>query len=78
MQHRNRTKTVRVPLSLDPATNSVLEALAQVGIFGKNKAEAGTTIIRHWIWDNQDKLAQQGIQLRENKKRGGPNPPAQR
>ncbi len=66
MARKNRTSTVRVPLSLDPTTDAVLERLAHLGVFGKNKAEAAATILGHWIWDNQDKLAQQGIKLREN------------
>lgn len=65
---RNRTETVRVPLSLDPTTDTVLEGLARLGVFGKNKAEVGATILGHWIWDNQEKLAKQGIQLMGNKK----------
>ncbi len=70
MPRRNRTKTVRVPLSLDPSTDAVLERLARIGIFGKNKAEVAVTILRHWIWDNQDKLTRQSIQLTGNKKGG--------
>lgn len=68
MTRRNRTATVRVTLSLDSATDSVLEHLARIGIFGKNKAEVGVTILRHWIWDNQDKLTQQGIRLTGSKR----------
>lgn len=70
MPRRNRTKTVRVPMSLDPTTDSVLERLARIGIFGKNKAEVAVTILRRWIWDNQDKLTRQRIQLTGKKKEG--------
>ncbi len=38
--------TVKVALSLDPATNQILEDLAAIGIFGKNKAEVGSIILR--------------------------------
>jgi hypothetical protein len=64
MASRNRTHTVRVPLSLDPATDGVLEDLAHIGIFGKNKAEVGSTILRQWIWTNSEKLSTHGIRLR--------------
>jgi len=54
---------VKVALSLDPAKNSVLEELAGLGIFGKNKAEVASTILAQWIWDNEEKLRRQGIKL---------------
>ncbi len=68
MPRRNRTPTVRVPLSLEPATNAVLEDLATLGIFGKNKAEVASALLAQWIWDNEDKLSRRGIQLPRKKK----------
>jgi hypothetical protein len=59
-----------VPLSLDLTTDSVLERLAEIGIFGKNKAEVAVTILRHWLWDNEEKLTRQSIQLTGAKKGG--------
>jgi hypothetical protein len=55
-------------LSLDPATNGVLEDLAGVGALGKNKAEVGLSILRQWIWANVEKLAQLGIRLPKKSK----------
>lgn len=63
MAARNRTGTIRVPLSLDPSTNGVLEEMAHLGLFGKNKAEVAVTIIRAWVWDNDEKLNRQGVDL---------------
>jgi hypothetical protein len=57
-------------LSLDLTTDSVLERLAEIGIFGKNKAEVAVTILRHWLWDNEEKLTRQSIQLTGAKKGG--------
>lgn len=74
MKPRNRTKTVRAILSLDATTADVLERIAHLGIFGKTKAEAGTTILRYWIWENQDKLAQQGVRIADDKKGPFPTP----
>jgi hypothetical protein len=68
MPRRNRTSTVRVPLSLDPAKDRVLEQLARLGLFGKNKAEVASTILAQWIWDNEEKLRRHGIRLRSFKK----------
>jgi hypothetical protein len=63
MSRRNRTETVKVPLSLDPTTDSILEDLAHFGLFGKNKAEVASAILRNWIWSNEEKLKRQGIRL---------------
>jgi len=56
-----------VTLSLDPAKNGVLEELAGLGIFGKNKAEVASTILAQWIWDNEEKLRRQGIRVQTDK-----------
>jgi hypothetical protein len=63
MPPRNRTTTIRVLLSLDPTTDGVLERLAHIGLFGKNKAEVGTAILREWIWTNEEKLSRHGVTL---------------
>ena len=63
MAKRNRTDTRKVQLSLDPATNTVLEDLATSGLLGKNKAEVGTAIISRWIWSNLEKLNDLGVKL---------------
>ena len=68
MRRKNRTETVRVILSLDSTTHDVLDRIARLGIFGKTKAEAGTSILRYWIWENQDKLERQGVHLTVSKK----------
>jgi hypothetical protein len=63
MARRNRTATIKVPLSLDPTTNVILEELAHIGLFGKNKAEVACSILRAWIWANEEKLLRQGVKL---------------
>lgn len=65
MKRRNRTETIRVILSLDPATDGVLEYLAHIGLFGKSKARVAATIIGNWIWDNEEKLNRQGIRIQK-------------
>jgi hypothetical protein len=60
---KNRVGTIKLPLSLDPTLNRVLEELADNGILGKNKAEVAVAILWKWIWDNEDKLGRQGIRL---------------
>ena len=68
MKKRNRTETIRVILSIDPATDRVIEDLAHIGLFGKNKAQVATTIISRWIWDNEAKLDRQGIKIEKKNK----------
>ena len=63
MPRSNRVGTIKVPLSLDPTTNRVLERLASASILGKNKAEVALTILRTWLWDNEEKLRSQGVRL---------------
>ena len=68
MSRRNAIPTVKVPLTLDMATNRILEQLASIGVFGKNKAEVAAGILRTWIWDNEEKLGRQGVALVSNAK----------
>jgi len=68
MATRNRTGTIRVPLSLDPITDGVLERLAAIGLFGKNKAQVAATILGQWVWDNEEKLGRHGIKLKKREK----------
>jgi hypothetical protein len=70
MSRRNRTETIKVPLSLDPTTNVILEDLAHIGLFGKNKAEVASSILRDWIWSNEEKLERHGINFATKNKRG--------
>ncbi len=63
MNRRNRTGTVRIQMSVNPTTNAVLENLASLGFFAKNRAEVAAAILAQWIWDNEDKLARRGIEL---------------
>jgi hypothetical protein len=71
MNRRNRIETIKVPLSLDPTTNVILEDLAHIGLFGKNKAEVASSILRDWIWSNEEKLKRNGIRLVKKIKAGG-------
>jgi hypothetical protein len=58
---------VRLKLSLDAATDRVLQRMVPVGLHGKNKSEVASWIIHEWIWHNQDKLALVGVRVGENK-----------
>jgi hypothetical protein len=63
MRVRNKIATVKVPLSLDTTTHRILDDLAGIGIFGKNKAQVAAAIVRTWIWENEEKLSRQGVKI---------------
>jgi hypothetical protein len=44
-----------------------LEELAQIGILGKTKSEIAARIVTDWIWNNEDRLLRQGINLKDEK-----------
>jgi hypothetical protein len=75
MRRRNKAATVRLQLSVDPTTNDVLEDLASLGVFAKNRAEVATAILSQWVWENEEKLARRGIELpRKRSNRSGSSP----
>lgn len=50
-------------LRISPATEQLLERLAEKGLYGRNKAEVATFILREWTWNNTDKLKDHGIEF---------------
>jgi hypothetical protein len=70
MRGKNSVSTERVQLSLSENLVDVLAQIAELGILGKNKAEIATWIVTEWIWSNEDRLARQGILLRQQTKQG--------
>ena len=64
MRPVNTVRTERVQLSLSDSANAVLEQLADIGVLGKTKAEIANRIVTDWIWNNEDRLLRQGINLR--------------
>jgi hypothetical protein len=41
----------------------LLEDLAQGGLYGRNKAEIGSFILREWTWSNIEKLKDHGVEV---------------
>lgn len=56
MSRLNGVRTLRLQLTIDATT-------VGLGIYGANKAEVACSMIRHWSWENQDKLRANGISL---------------
>lgn len=73
MRGKNSVPTERFQLSLSENLSAILTQLAGLGL-GKTKAEIATWIITDWVWNNEDRLARQGILLRpQGKQKEGPN-----
>ena len=51
-------------ISLAPLREKLIGEIASLGIHGVNKSEVACTILRMWIWENQSKLRENGIEIR--------------
>lgn len=58
-----RPESAKVYPSLDGNTHRILEELIGVGIFGRTKSEIAASIIRTWIWENEEKLKRHGVDV---------------
>jgi len=61
MAKRNGIKTSKLQITVDETTCRIIDAMVPMGIHGANKAEVTSWIIRTWIWENQEKLHNNGI-----------------
>lgn len=66
---RNVVKTAKLQISLDEVSDRLLQNMSEVGIFGKNRVEVASWIIREWIWHNQPNLERVGISVRSQLKK---------
>lgn len=63
MSRDNRVESRALLMRISPATEHLLEELAERGLYGKNKAEVANFILREWIWSNTSKLKEHGVNL---------------
>ena len=63
MARSNGVETERLQLTIDAATARIIGDMVTLGIHGANRAEVACSIIRHWIWNNQEQLRANGIQI---------------
>jgi hypothetical protein len=63
MAKSEKSESTKVYPSLDPNTHRILEDLIRVGIFGQTKSEIAASIIRTWIWENEEKLKRHGVEV---------------
>lgn len=51
----------KLQVTVDAVTDRLIGELAQIGMFGTTKAEVSCSILRMWLWENQEKLRQNGV-----------------
>ena len=56
-------KTLRLQVTIDATTERVIQQMVKLGIHGASKSEVACSVIRHWLWDNQEKLRDNGITI---------------
>jgi len=63
MARRTGPNTVKLQLTVDETTDRIVEQMVGLGIHGTTKSEVGSWVIRTWIWENQERLRTNGINL---------------
>lgn len=61
MARSNVVETSKLQVTVDATTDRLIDELARIGIHGTSKAEVACSILRMWLWDNQEKLMQNGV-----------------
>jgi hypothetical protein len=63
----NAVETKKLQLTVDVATDQLIGEIAQLGLHGASRSEVACSIIRMWLWENQAKLRDNGIEFRRRK-----------
>ena len=63
MSRQKVIKTLRLQVTIDATTDRVIEQMVKLGIHGASKSEVACSVIRHWLWENQEKLRSNGITI---------------
>lgn len=66
MARTNIVDTKKLQLTVDVATDRIVGEIALLGLHGTSKSEVACSIIRMWLWENQSKLRENGIEFRRN------------
>lgn len=57
-------ETTKLQVTVDVVTDRLIGEIAELGIHGVNKAEVASSIIRMWLWENQGRLRDSGVQFK--------------
>jgi len=63
MARKNRVESRTLLLRISPAMERLLEELAERGLYGRNKAEVASFILREWTWSSTVKLKDHGVEV---------------
>lgn len=66
MARSSSVETKKLQLTVDIATDHLIGEIASLGLHGTSKSEVACSILRMWLWDNQAKLRENGIELRRS------------
>lgn len=59
----NDSKTCKLQVIVDVKTERLIGEISLLGFQGTTKSEVACNILRRWLWDNQEKLRQNGVQI---------------
>ena len=62
-------KTCKLQVIVDIETERLIGEIAKLGFQGTTKSEVACNILRRWLWDNQEKLRQNGVQIASAEKK---------
>ena len=63
MRRRNATASKKLQITVDVVTERLLDEIATLGIHGTTKAEVASTLVRQWIWHNDQRLRENGVRI---------------
>lgn len=71
MVKTNNIETFKLQTTVDSTTDRVIGDIAILGFQGISKSEVVRSILRMWLWENQEKLRQSGIRIPESNIKNG-------
>ncbi len=63
MAKLNDSKTCKLQVTVDAVTDRLIDDISKLKFQGTTKSEVAYTIIRMWLWENQEKLRHNGVQI---------------
>jgi hypothetical protein len=61
MARQNGVETCKLQVTVDESTDRLIGEMVRLGVHGVNKADVACSIIRQWLWANQQQLRENGI-----------------
>ena len=64
-------ETRKLQVTVDAVTDRLITEIATLGFQGTTVLEVACSILRMWLWENQEKLRQNGVFVSPNGKKSG-------